>query len=167
MSLRSKRTVRRTIRPTVVTRSAEGAGVVMHDTSGRLIVASEQAAMLLGFAGPSALVGRPALFEDGRAIGADGTPLRSSDQPAAIALRTGLQVESMRVGVVQSDTSVRWFDVEANPLFRVGAAMPYAAVSRFIRVPQQSLENGSGSCYAIARSWWKDPGSRSGRHHGA
>jgi PAS domain-containing protein len=165
MSVWSKRRARRTIRPAVVARSKQLAGVVMHDTSGRLIVASEQAATLLGFAAPDALVGRPALFEDGRTIRHDGMLVRADDQPAAIALRTGQPVESVRIGVLQVDASVRWFEVSAKPLFRVGVATPYAVVSRFTPVRQRRGDNGSTSRYAIDRLSCQNATTRSARHH--
>src|ERR1051326_6489451 len=78
----------------------DAAGVVMHDSSGRLVVASEQAAVLLGFKGPDPLIGRPALFEEGCAIGEAGAPWSLEPQPAAIAFRTGTDVTPIRIGLL-------------------------------------------------------------------
>lgn len=129
------------------------AGVVMHDSNGRVVVASEQAATLLHCDGPEALVGRKALFDRDAAIREDGTTLAPDDEPAAIALRTGEIVDALRIGWVQSDASVRWFEVEARPLFAVGATTPYAAVCRFVDVPQSRKATVlAPTCYANLRS---------------
>jgi hypothetical protein len=126
----------------------------MHDSSGRLVVASEQAAVLLGFKGPDTLIGRPALFEEGCAIGEDGAPLSPEHQPAAIALRTGTDVTPIRIGLLAAAGDVRWFDVEAKPLFRVGAARPYAAVSRLVSVrPRTRAKETSALGSATDRSY--------------
>jgi PAS domain-containing protein len=110
----------------------------MHDITGRVSVASERAAALLGVGEPDALVGRPGLFGLGLVIGASGVVVGADDQPAAVALRTGQDVAETWLGAVQPDgRPVQWFTVEAKPLFRVGEERPYAAVSRL--VPRRGL----------------------------
>ena len=107
-------------------------GVVLLDTRGRILVASEQAARLLDAEGPDALTGRPTLFEGGIAIHADGSAFPVETHPAQVALRTGEAQDEILLGVVRAGSEPRWFRMSAEPLFKVGSARPYAAVARFV-----------------------------------
>lgn len=110
------------------------AGVVLQDPTGRIVVASEQAARLLGVDGPATLVGRVALFEDGMAIRLDGSAFPSDEQPAAIALGSGRAQSDTVLGLRRPGAATVWFHVRAEPLMQVGNSVPYMTVSRFIPI---------------------------------
>src|SRR5438874_11019322 len=109
-------------------------GVVLLDTRGRILVASEQAARLLDAEGPDALTGRRTLFEGGIAIHADGSAFPLETHPAQVALRTGEAQDEILLGVLRAGSEPRWVGMSAEPLFKVGSASPYAAVARFVSV---------------------------------
>jgi PAS domain-containing protein len=107
-------------------------GVVLLDTRGRVLVASEQAARLLDADGPDALTGRPTLFEGGNAIHPDGAAFPAETHPVQVALRTGEAQAEILLGVLRPGNEPRWFRIGVEPLFKVGSARPYAAVARFV-----------------------------------
>jgi PAS domain-containing protein len=110
------------------------AGVVLQDPTGRIVVASEQAARLLGVDGPATLVGRAALFDDGMVIRMDGSAFPSNEQPAALALGSGRAQSDTVLGVRRPGAATLWFRVRAEPLMQVGSSVPYMTVSRFIPI---------------------------------
>ncbi len=115
-------------------RPAASVGVVLQDARGRILVASDQAARLLGADGPDALTGRAELFENGSAIRPDGSEFPTDQQPAALALCTGQAQRKTTLGFRLPDGEIRWFHVRAEPLFEVGNVAPYATMSRFVPV---------------------------------
>jgi PAS domain-containing protein len=117
-------------------RGAGAAGLVLQDASGRILVASERAAQLLEVDGPEALTGQPALFEGGTVVRSDGSELPLEQQPGAMALRTGQVHEDCVLGFRRPGAETRWFQMRAEPLFKVGGVVPYAAVSRFVLLSQ-------------------------------
>jgi PAS domain-containing protein len=120
--------------------------MVLQDPSGRIVVASEQAAVLLGVDGPAALVGSVALFEDGMAIHADASEFPSHEQPAAIALASGQAQGDTVLGLRRPGAATVWFHVRAEPLFQVGSRVPYMTVSRF-----SPIGTGLGRIGAVER----------------
>jgi PAS domain-containing protein len=107
------------------------AGIALIDPSGRVLVASEQAAHLLGVSAPTALVGREALFDATATIRPDGTLFPVEDQPGGRAARTGRAQRDVVLGVNGVAPETLWLWVRAEPLTRVGATSPYAVVVRF------------------------------------
>jgi PAS domain-containing protein len=113
---------------------ADSVGVIMQGASGSILVASEQAARLLGVNDPADMAGQPSVFGQGCAIRPDGSEFPEDEQPAALALRTGQKQDDCLIGLRRGDAPTRWFRVRAEPLFNVGSAVPYAVVSRLLLV---------------------------------
>jgi PAS domain-containing protein len=111
------------------------AGLVLQDASGRILVASERAAQLLEVDGPEALTGRPALFEGGSVVRSNGSELPAEEQPGAMAISTAQAQHDIVLGFRPAGGAIRWFQVRAQPLFKVASSVPYAAVSRFVLLP--------------------------------
>lgn len=103
-------------------------GVVLQDVTGRVLVASEEAARLLEVDGPEALTGRDSLFAG--SIRADGSTLSTDQEPGMLALRTGQAQEPIVLGLRRRGDDVYWVRVSAEPLFKVGSTAPYATTSR-------------------------------------
>lgn len=114
--------------------SGSQAGVVLQDPTGRVIVASQQASLLLGADRPEALADRPALFHGGLTIHPDGSVFPERDQPSAVALRTGLPQDEVVVGFRRSGCDTVWFRICARPLMKTDGTLPYAVASRFVRI---------------------------------
>src|SRR5438552_7050836 len=77
---------------------ARSVGVVLHDANGRILVASEQAAHMLGVAQPEVLTGRLGIFEGGTVVRPDGSVCATEEQPAAVVLRTGETQDEVLLG---------------------------------------------------------------------
>src|SRR5437762_10023830 len=126
------------------------AGIVLQDASGRILVANKRAAQVLDASGPAALAGRPALFEPGTLVRMDGSEVPIDQQPGPMALRTGEAQGESVLGFRRAEAAIRWFRVGAEPLFKIGRSVPYAAVWRLVLLPQVRCIDGkrsaSGQC---------------------
>jgi PAS domain-containing protein len=136
------------------------AGVVLHDPTGRIVAASEQAAHLLGLAGPALLVGRGSLVDDSIAIRLDGSSFPAAEQPAAIALRSGRAHPDTVLGLRLPNGETSWFYLRAEPLMKVGACVPYMAASRFMPIrilPEKLTSLSRMHAISITRAGWQSP----------
>jgi PAS domain S-box-containing protein len=106
--------------------------VLFHNRAGRVTVASQEAARLLGVT-PEDLVGRPSPFQPVPVTGDEA--VSAAQQPAMLALETG-RPQSPTILAAQSGGQTRWFEVSAEPLFKVDGVSVYAAVTRFEWLPR-------------------------------
>jgi diguanylate cyclase (GGDEF)-like protein/PAS domain S-box-containing protein len=90
-------------------------GVVVHDSTGRIIASNPSAQRILGLTGDQ-LAGVSALDPRWRAIGEDGLDFRMEAHPSAIARNTGKPVRNVMMGVERTDGTQIWVNVNAEPL---------------------------------------------------
>ncbi len=101
----------------VVTTMAEG--VVLQDAEGRLVTANQAASLILGV-DLDRLDGASPFTDSLRVVGEDGRTFPAADLPAARALVSGQPVRDVLVGIHRADGSLRWLEVNAEPLQDVG-----------------------------------------------
>lgn len=111
-------------------------GVVVQNSIGEIISANSSAAAILGLS-MDQLLGRTSFDPRWRAVREDGTPFNGEDHPMPVALRDGVPVSNVLMGVHHSDTKLTWISINARPLFRRGDSKPYAAVGSFKDVTDQ------------------------------
>ena len=116
--------------------SALEEGVVVQDSNGQIISANSSAARVLGLS-MDQLLGRTSFDPRWRAVREDGTPFPGEDHPVSIALRDGVAVSNVLMGVHHSDADMAWISINARPLFRQGEDKAYAAVGSFSDVTDQ------------------------------
>jgi diguanylate cyclase (GGDEF)-like protein/PAS domain S-box-containing protein len=93
------------------------AGVVVHDTSGRIVTVNELAVKLLGRSEAS-LVGAPADAAFWHLVGQDNSLLHTEDYPVNRVLKTGKELSGVIVGVPGThSTTPRWLICNAYPEF--------------------------------------------------
>ncbi len=105
-------------------------GVVMQDAGGRVYACNPRAEALLGLTADQ-MMGRTSMDPNWRAVRGDGSPFPGAEHPAVLALRSGTPVLNTLMGVHTPDGTLRWIEINANPLFRPGEAAPHAVVSSF------------------------------------
>lgn len=126
-------------------------GVVVHDFKGRIIEFNPSALKILGVTGDQ-LLGKSSYDEKWRLINEDHTPMLPQEQPAMIALRTGIPVTNKIIGVYTVDESLVWISVTAIPLFEKEESKPYRILvtfedmTKFFRLKQELK----------AKSAWKE-----------
>ena len=111
-------------------------GVVVQDAGGQIISANASAARVLGLS-MDQLLGRTSFDPRWRAVRENGTPFAGEDHPVPVALRDGVPVSNVLMGVHHSDAKIAWISINARPLFRQGEVKPYAAVGSFKDVTEQ------------------------------
>ena len=82
-----------------------GVGWCLHGSDGRLLHANDLGRRLLGAAMPT---------EAGGVVDLSGAPLRPQDHPVAVALRTGLSVGGVVLGVGLGTPRARWVRVDST-----------------------------------------------------
>jgi diguanylate cyclase (GGDEF)-like protein/PAS domain S-box-containing protein len=91
------------------------AGVVVHDTSGRIVAVNELAVKLLGRSEES-LVGAPAEAAFWHLVGQDNTLMRTEDYPVNRVLKTGKELSGVIVGAPGTNpATLRWLICNAYP----------------------------------------------------
>ncbi len=111
-------------------------GVVVQDAGGQIISANASAARVLRLS-MDQLLGRTSFDPRWRAVREDGTPFVGADHPVPVALRDGVPVSNVLMGVHHSFDQLSWISITARPLFRPDEQKPYAAVGSFTDVTEQ------------------------------
>lgn len=111
-------------------------GVVQQEADGSISTCNAAAEQILGLT-QDQMVGRDAFDPRWRAVREDGSPYPGEEHPSMTALRTGVAQLGQVMGVHKPDGSLTWIAVNAQPLFHVGAAQPYAVVSSFSDITGQ------------------------------
>jgi PAS domain S-box-containing protein len=105
-------------------------GVVLFDADGGIRACNPSAERILGLTAEQ-ITGRTARDPRWRVVHEDGSPFAQEDYPVMVALRTGRPCPDLIMGVHKPDGTLTWVSINAQPLFREGAAAPYAVVSTF------------------------------------
>lgn len=95
-------------------------GVVYQDKAGRITSANPAALRILGLS-MAQLQGRSSVDPRWKVLSEDGSILPGEQHPSMVALRTGLPVKNVLMGVAVPDRGYVWLLVNATPLFRNGA----------------------------------------------
>jgi PAS domain S-box-containing protein len=99
-------------------------GVIHQDAEGEVIAMNPAAEFILGRNREEILGSRP-VDEGHRAIHGGGEPFIEADHPSMLALRTGLPVKGVVMGVFNPRLGAyRWLTVDAVPVFRPGETIP-------------------------------------------
>jgi len=94
-------------------------GVVFQDATGRITSANPAAQRILGLSLPQ-MQGRTSIDPRWRAVREDGSDFPGDQHPAMQALRTGLPMQGVRMGVHVPDRGLVWLQVSAIPLYHQG-----------------------------------------------
>ena len=113
---------------TLITGMSEG--VVLQDSEGVVLTCNPVAEHILGLAHKD-MVGRTAADPRWGEIHEDGSAFPEEENPALVALRTGLPQTDIVMGLKRPDENLVWISINAQPLFRQGESKPYAAVVTF------------------------------------
>lgn len=106
-------------------------GVVYQDKDGAIINANPAAERILGLS-VDQLMGRKSIDPRWRTINPDGSTISGEDHPAMKALRTGLPVRHVSMGVYNpTSENYRWISVNAIPLFKPEETEPFLVYTTF------------------------------------
>jgi PAS domain S-box-containing protein len=83
------------------------------------------------------IAGRTTFDPRWRAIHEDGSPFPGDTHPIALTLETGQPYANVIMGVHKPSGELTWISINSQPLFRRGAAKPYAAVASFFDVTER------------------------------
>ena len=135
-------------------------GVVYQETSGNITSANHAAEMMLGLS-LDEMMGRTSSDPRWRAIHEDGSDFPSDSRPAAVALRSGVPVRNVIVGVYNTKSKeYRWLKVDAVPQFRLEENRPYQVYTLFDDVTdRKKAEEALKENEAILHSFFESPGA--------
>jgi len=99
-------------------------GVVHQNASGKIIAMNPAAERILG-KNPEEFLGSSSVQEEHNTIRENGERFPGIEHPAMVALRTGLPIHGVIMGVFNPKLGdYRWISIDAVPVFRVGETQP-------------------------------------------
>ena len=106
-------------------------GLVYQDANGTIISMNPAAERILGWCHEEFL-GSSSVKVEQQNLRENGEPFPGMEHPAMVALRTGLPVSAVVMGVYnQKLNEYRWISIGAVPLFRPGESSPYEVFTLF------------------------------------
>jgi len=105
-------------------------GVTLQDAGGQIVFWNPSAEEILGLTSAE-LSGRTSVDGGWRAIHPDGSAWPGETHPAMVALRSGMPVSNVVMGVHTPDGRLRWLTVNSRPLFTDGVRTPSGVVTTF------------------------------------
>ena len=106
-------------------------GVTYQDGKGVIVDVNPAAERILGLT-LAEMEGRTFADPRWRSVREDGSPFPADEHPSMVALRTGMAVRNVIMGVYHPRSErQRWIDINAVPEFRVGETEPYRAYTTF------------------------------------
>jgi PAS domain S-box-containing protein len=111
-------------------------GIVFHLADGTIQACNAVAESILGFT-LAQMLSSTSLDYLWQTIQEDGSLFPGDAHPAIVALRTGLPVVGVVMGVYQPNGNLVWIKINAHPLFQVNNPSPWAAVATFTDVTLQ------------------------------
>ncbi len=115
----------------ILTAMAEG--VVMHDTTGRIVFCNDAAERILGLT-RGQMEGRTSVDPRWRAIRVDESPFPGDEHPAMVTLRTGEPQRNVLMGVQLPTGERNWISICSEPLRHAAGEAPYAVIATFADV---------------------------------
>lgn len=114
-------------------------GVVYQDKDGHITFANPAAEKILGLT-LAQMQGRESVDPRWNAIHEDGTPFPGETHPAMVALRDGVAVFNVVMGVYAPRTEeYHWININATPEFKPGELTPYQVYATFEDITQRML----------------------------
>ncbi|MEI8093824.1 MAG: PAS domain S-box protein [Spirochaetales bacterium] len=111
-------------------------GLVAIDAQGRIVLANKSAEKTLGVP-QETLLKMSVSDTDYQAVHSDGTPWPAKDQPAMLALASGLPLIDQVMGLDDPKEGRRWISVNAVPLFLHGGEQPDQVILTFVDVTER------------------------------
>ena len=113
-------------------------GTVLQLADGTIQGCNLAAEQILGLTAEQ-LIGRTSLDPPWQAIHEDGSPFPGQKHPAMVTLETGKPSLNVVMGLYKPNGDLVWLSLDSQPLFQLGASLPYAAVTNFVEigVPKQ------------------------------
>jgi PAS domain S-box-containing protein len=108
-------------------------GIVFMNADGGLEASNSSAERILGLT-TEQIAGRTTFDPRWRAVHEDGSPFPGDTHPIARTLQTGQPYANVIMGVHKPSGELTWISINSQPLFRPGAAKPYAAVASFFDI---------------------------------
>ncbi len=106
-------------------------GVIFQDAAGKIISMNSAAESILGKT-PAEFVGHTSASVEHHTIREDSTPFPCSEHPSTEALRTGVEIKDIVMGVYNPrEQCYRWLNINSVPLFRAGESKPYQVYTTF------------------------------------
>jgi two-component system cell cycle sensor histidine kinase/response regulator CckA len=111
-------------------------GIVFMNADGALEASNSSAERILGLTREQ-IAGRTTFDPRWRAVHEDGSPFPGETHPIARTLVTGQPYANVIMGVHKPSGELTWISINSQPLFRRGAAKPYAAVASFFDITER------------------------------
>lgn len=111
-------------------------GFTLQDNEGRIMLCNQSAEQILGLSAAQ-MQGRTSLDPRWRAIHEDGTEWRGETHPSMRALREGVTLSDVVMGVHKPDGELTWVSINATPLFHPDEAIAYSVVTTFTDITQR------------------------------
>jgi signal transduction histidine kinase len=116
--------------------SALSEGVVVQDTTGRVIECNPNAERILELRHDQRVCEDP-LESQWSVIRNDGYPFPRDEYPWLVTLRTGIAQRNLLMGICRPERALKWISVNSEPLIQSGNSIPSAVVSSFSDVTEQ------------------------------
>lgn len=110
-------------------------GIVLQQQGGAIEACNAEAERILGLT-QDQILGRTSTDPRWRAVREDGSPFTGEMHPAMITLKTGTPQFGVVMGIYTPEGELRWLSINAQPLFRPGETLPYAAVTSFVDISE-------------------------------
>ncbi len=110
-------------------------GIVVQDRSGKIFLANDSAARILGLT-KKQLLGKDSYDPRWKALKMDGSPLEGKDHPGMVSLQTGRPVSNFLMNVHVSAKSRRVISINSDPVKGIDEQM-LGSVTSFTDVTQQ------------------------------
>jgi len=117
--------------------SSMSQGVIYQNADGTILAMNSAAERILGKPHES-IIGSDSVREEKHSIREDGSPFPGVEHPALVALRTGLAVRGVIMGVWNPQRDAyRWINVDAIPIFRPAETSPAEVCAVFADITQR------------------------------
>jgi PAS domain S-box-containing protein len=110
--------------------AAMSEGVVVQDTSGKIVECNPVATSILGLTRDQ-LLGRTSTDPRWHTIHEDSSDFSGQEHPAMVALSTGRSMHNVIMGIDKPDGERTWISINAEPIFYPDAKQPAAVVTSF------------------------------------
>ena len=117
-------------------------GIVFMNADASLEASNLSAERILGLTAEQ-IAGRTTFDPRWRAIHEDGSPFPGDTHPITLTLQTGQPCSNVIMGVHKPSGELTWISINSQPLFRRGAAKPYAAVASFFDITEHKQAEDS------------------------
>jgi diguanylate cyclase (GGDEF)-like protein/PAS domain S-box-containing protein len=120
--------------------NAMSEGIVVQDKARKIIVSNPAAERILKLSA-SLINGELSMDPDWKAIRGDGSPFPGHEHPPLIALKEGITVQDVIMGINIPGHSTCWISINSAPLFDPETGEVYATVSTFTDITERQTLN--------------------------